>query len=58
MLDNKIGPFPICASVWKRVLSQNLYYKDEFNLPEIESVGGTHFHLTRFKAEAKGHLVK
>ena len=34
-----------CASVSKRVFSQNLSYENEFDLHENEHVGVTHFNI-------------
>ena len=46
-LNRPVSESP-CASVSKRVLVQNLSYKNEFDLHENEHVGGTHFHMNGF----------
>ena len=37
-----------CASLWKRVLVLKLSSENEFDLPENEPVGGTHFQMNSF----------
>lgn len=37
-----------CASVSERVLVQNRFYENKFDLYEIEPVAGTHFYMNDF----------
>ena len=46
----RLGPISElpCASVSKRVRVHNLSYENEFDLRELEPVGGTHFRMNGF----------
>ena len=46
----RLGPISElpCASVSKRVRVHNLSYENEFDLHELEPVGGTHFRMDGF----------
>ena len=54
----RLGPISElpCASVSKRVRVHNLSYENEFDLRELEPVGGTHFRMNGF-ARRRGFSI-